>query len=72
MAPSTTLVNSELLIENGPWQTSLWIQNAFDRTYYTRGFGGFSNDPRDEYAFNEPYYQLGNGRQYGVTVKYEF
>ena len=71
-APSTTLVNSEIVVLHGDWQTSLWIQNAFDREYYTRGFGGFSNDPRDEYAFNEPYYQIGNGRQFGITVKYAF
>ena len=71
-APSTTLVNTEVVWFNDNWQTSLWIQNAFDREYYTRGFGGFSNDPRDEYAFDEPYYQLGNGRQFGITVKYTF
>lgn len=71
-SPSTTLVNSEIVVLHGDWETSLWIQNAFDREYYTRGFGGFSNDPRDEYAFDEPYYQLGNGRQFGVTVKYAF
>ena len=71
-APSTTLVNSEIVWFSDNWQTSVWIKNAFDEEYYTRGFGGFSNDPRDEYAFAEPYYQLGNGRQFGVTVKYEF
>lgn len=71
-APSTTLVNSEIVVLHGDWQASLWIQNAFDREYYTRGFGGFSNDPRDEYAFEEPYYQIGNGRQFGITVKYAF
>ena len=71
-SPSFALVNSELVLFSGDWQTSLWVQNAFDREYFTRGFGGFSNDPRDEYAFDEPYFQIGNGRQYGVTVKYEF
>ena len=71
-SPSTTLVNSEIVVLHGDWQTSLWVQNAFDREYYTRGFGGFSNDPRDEYAFDEPYYQIGNRRQFGVTVKYAF
>lgn len=71
-SPSTTLLNSEIVVLHGDWQTSLWVLNAFDREYYTRGFGGFSNDPRDEYAFDEPYYQIGNGRQFGVTVKYAF
>ncbi|NDV91860.1 TonB-dependent receptor [Alteromonas sp. 345S023] len=71
-APTTTLVNSQLVLTYDNWHTSVWVQNAFDKEYYTRGFGGFSNDPRDDYAFSEPYYQLGNGRQFGVTVKYEF
>jgi outer membrane receptor protein involved in Fe transport len=71
-SPSTTLLNSEIVVLHGDWQTSLWVLNAFDREYYTRGFGDFSNDPRDEYAFDEPYYQIGNGRQFGVTVKYAF
>lgn len=71
-SPSTTLVNSELVWQVNQWQTSLWVKNAFDRTYYVRGFGGFSNDPRDYYEFDEPYYQLGNGRQFGVSVTYDF
>ena len=73
-APSTTLVNSEVVMLYGDWQTSLWVQNAFDREYYTRGFGGFNNDPREGYDPENPrpYYQLGNGRQFGVTVKYAF
>ena len=72
MSPSTTLVNTQLVWQQGNWNTSLWVNNAFDKTYYVRGFGGFSNDPRDEYAFAEPYYQLADGRQYGVTVNYQF
>ncbi|MEW9798196.1 TonB-dependent receptor [Alteromonas sp. CYL-A6] len=72
MAPSATLVNTQLEWVNENWVATLWIRNAFDRTYYTRGFGGFSNDPRDAYAFDEPYYQTGDGRQTGITVRYEF
>lgn len=71
-APSRALVHTQLSWSQGDWETSLWVNNIFDRTYYTRGFGGFSNDPRDFYAFEEPYYQLGNGRQTGVTVRYQF
>ena len=56
----------------GMLRTTLWVKNVFDKTWYTRGFGGFSNDPRDFYEFDEPYYQLGNGRQTGVTVRYQF
>ncbi|GEA10486.1 TonB-dependent receptor [Alteromonas sp. KUL49] len=72
ISPATTLVNSELVWFAGDWRTTFWVKNAFDREYYTRGFGGFSNDPRDEYAFDEYYYQLGNGRQYGVSIRYQF
>ncbi len=71
-APATTLVNTEVALLNGDWTTTLWVQNLFEKTYYVRGFGGFSNDPRDLYAFDEPYYQLGDGRQFGITVHYTF
>ncbi|MEI8648791.1 hypothetical protein P4S73_14335 [Paraglaciecola sp. Hal342] len=40
----------------------------FDRTYYVRGFGGFNNDPREGYVTPEPYYQLGDGRQVGISA----
>ncbi|WP_026294751.1 TonB-dependent receptor [Salinimonas chungwhensis] len=75
MSPSTTLVNTQLKWEDSNWYASIWANNLFDKTYYVRGFGGFSNDPRDGeegYGMPEPYYQLGPGRQYGVTVGYQF
>jgi outer membrane receptor protein involved in Fe transport len=71
-SPFTVLVNSEIIWSQDQWQASLWVKNALDRTYYVRGFGGFSNDPRDYYAFDEPYYQLGDGRQFGLSARYEF
>ncbi|NVK55151.1 MAG: TonB-dependent receptor [Alteromonadaceae bacterium] len=71
-APSRVLVHSQLSWQQLTWEATLWVNNAFDRTHYTRGFGGFSNDPRDFYEFDEPYYQLGDGRQTGVTVRYHF
>lgn len=71
-SPATTLFNTEVSWVAGDWRTSLWVKNMFDKTYYTRGFGGFSNDPRDEYAFDEPYYQLGDGRQFGITTRFQF
>lgn len=71
-APSRGLVHTQLSWQTDNWETQLWVNNVFDKTYYTRGFGGFSNDPRDFYAFEEPYYQLGNGRQTGITVRYQF
>lgn len=71
-SPSTTLVNTEVVWTQPDWQTTLWVRNVFDEEYYVRGFGGFSNDPRDGYFPNEPYYQLGDGRQVGITVRYQF
>ncbi|GGF72582.1 TonB-dependent receptor [Alteromonas lipolytica] len=72
-APSRVLLHTQLSWQvEQQWQVQLWINNALNKTFYTRGFGGFSNDPRDYYAFEEPYYQLGNGRQTGVTLRYQF
>ena len=68
----TALVNTRVAYGFDQLTLSIWGKNVFDRTYYTRGFGGFSNDPRDEYAFPEPYFQQGNGRQFGVSARYEF
>ncbi len=72
MSPSATLFNTQLHWEQENWSTTVWVKNLFDKTYYVRGFGGFSNDPRDNYAFDEPYYQLADGRQFGVTFNYRF
>ncbi|MGQ8367427.1 TonB-dependent receptor [Glaciecola sp. 1036] len=71
-APFTLVVNSHLSYQIGKNVLSLWVKNLFDRTVYTRGFGGFSNDPRDEYAFEEPYFQFGQPRQIGVSYQYQF
>ncbi|MBU3022282.1 TonB-dependent receptor [Aestuariibacter sp. A3R04] len=72
VAPTATVFNTDISWQKGPWTTTLWIKNVFDKVYYVRGFGGFSNDPRDEYAFNEPYFQWGDGRQVGVTTRIHF
>lgn len=50
---------------------SLWAKNLTDEDYYSRGFGGFGNDPRDGYT-SKPYYQLSDPRQFGVTLTYQF
>lgn len=71
-APATTLYNTDITWVKGMLRTTLWVKNVFDKTWYTRGFGGFSNDPRDYYEFAEPYYQLGDGRQFGVTARFQF
>lgn len=67
-SPFTVLVNAQMRLDWDEWTFSLWTKNLFDREHYVRGFGGFSNDPRDEYAFPEPYLQLGDGRQVGLTA----
>ncbi|XOV78497.1 MAG: TonB-dependent receptor [Aestuariibacter sp.] len=67
-----TLFNASLTKHWRDIRFDLWGKNLFDQTYYTRGFGGFSNDPRDGYFPAEPYYQIGNGRMLGVTATYQF
>ncbi len=71
-APFTVVVNTNVTYQIGKSTISLWVKNIFDRTVFTRGFGGFSNDPRDEYAFVEPYYQFGQPRQVGASYTYSF
>nr|WP_136249888.1 TonB-dependent receptor [Ningiella ruwaisensis] len=71
-SPFTAIVNTNLTWEKNEYLVRLWIKNVFDRRVYTRGFGGFSNDPRDEYAFDEPYFQFGQERQVGVSFQYQF
>jgi len=69
-APFTVVLNTELSYERDNYLLKLWVKNLTDRDIYTRGFGGFSNDPRDEYAFDEPYFQFGQERQVGLTFSY--
>lgn len=69
-SPSYTLANTSLVYAGENWSLSLWIKNLLDKEYFVRGFGGFSNDPRDGYATPEPYFQLGDGRQAGVSIDY--
>lgn len=71
-SPSYELVHTRLSYEWDEWAVSLFVKNLLDETYFVRGFGGFSNDPRDFYEFAEPYYQLGDGRQAGVSLDYRF
>lgn len=74
------LVNSSINWNLDSWTLQLWAKNIFDREYTVRGFGGFSNDPRDYnpddgdfgYEQAQPYLQFGNGRRVGVTIQYQF
>jgi outer membrane receptor protein involved in Fe transport len=72
LSPSFVLLNSTLSYALDNWLLSLRAKNLLNREYFVRGFGGFSNDPRDFYETPEPYYQLGNGRQVGVSASYRF
>ena len=64
-----SLFNLRLAWSSGPWTVALWGRNLTDETVQTRGFGGFGNDPRKFYA-EEPYYQLGEPRVYGASVRW--
>jgi iron complex outermembrane recepter protein len=65
------LLNSHLSYRYGAWDFSLWGRNLTDRDVIVRGFGSFGNDPRKNYAL-EPYYQFGEPRVIGATVKFNF
>ncbi|MFQ3235975.1 MAG: iron complex outermembrane receptor protein [Paraglaciecola sp.] len=71
-SPAYVLVNTSIKFQLPDWSFSLWAKNILDKEYYVRGFGGFSNNPRDGYATPEPYFQLADGRQIGMSANYEF
>ncbi|MDN4500801.1 TonB-dependent receptor [Alteromonadaceae bacterium BrNp21-10] len=72
LSDSFVLVNARLKYHLQNWTLALWGKNIFDEEYQTRGFGGFNNDPREFFETPEPYYQLGDGRQLGVSADYRF
>jgi outer membrane receptor protein involved in Fe transport len=71
-APFTLVLNTSVTWQQSEHLVRLWVKNLADRDVFTRGFGDFSNDPRDGYAFAEPYFQFGQERQLGVTYEYQF
>ena len=68
---SYELINARLNYALGEWDLSLWGRNLTNKDVIVRGFGGFGNDPRKDYA-TEPYYQFGEPRMFGVSGKYDF
>ncbi|WP_341501180.1 TonB-dependent receptor plug domain-containing protein [Gallaecimonas sp. GXIMD4217] len=68
---SYALWHAALNWQQGNWELSLYGKNLFDRDYAVRGFGGFGNDPAKSYAV-EPYWQLGDGREVGISGTYRF
>ncbi|NVJ61204.1 MAG: TonB-dependent receptor [Gammaproteobacteria bacterium] len=65
------LIHWKFAYDVNNWNVSIWMKNALDKTYFTRGFGGFGNDPRDGYTA-KPYYQLADPKQVGVTFNYNY
>jgi outer membrane receptor protein involved in Fe transport len=68
---SYTLLNTSISYEKSNWTTTLWGKNLTDKSYQTRGFGSFGNNPGNGYA-TELYTQQGNPRTFGLTVGYNF
>ncbi len=63
-------VGASLTYQESNWNVSLWGRNLTDEDYAVRGFGGFGNDPRKFYA-EEPYYQYGEPRTFGISFGYQ-
>ena len=70
--PAYAIVNVSARYQFKDIELQFSVKNMLDKTYYVRGFGGFSNDPRDYYETPEPYFQWGNGRRFAVTASYSF
>ena len=70
--PAYAVLNASARYQYKDIELQFSVKNMLDKTYYVRGFGGFSNDPRDYYETPEPYYQWGNGRRFAVTASYSF
>tara|TARA_B110000483_G_scaffold164961_1_gene195216 strand:+ start:6441 stop:8600 length:2160 start_codon:yes stop_codon:yes gene_type:complete len=65
-----TLLNARLMwIASDDIEVSLWGRNLTNEDFTTRGFGSFGNDPRDDYT-PDNYFQFGEPRQVGLSVKY--
>ena len=67
-SPAYALLNARIAYHGDGYTLSLWSRNLTDKTYYTRAFGSFGNDPKNGYAV-EPYYQYGEPRVYGATFE---
>ncbi len=72
--PSYSVFNANFTKDVGPYEISFWVNNLLDEVYYSRGFGGFNNDPFDGFdqTMPEEYFQFANGRRAGITVNATF
>jgi|MEHZ01.5.fsa_nt_MEHZ011385232.1_33 outer membrane receptor protein involved in Fe transport len=65
-----TLLNARLMWNaSDDIELSLWGRNLTNEDFTTRGFGSFGNDPRDGYT-PDNYFQFGEPREVGLSVKY--
>jgi iron complex outermembrane recepter protein len=68
-AGAYTLTHVKAGYEGEHWSIYAWARNAFDQDYVIRGFN-FGNEP--PLFESKRYTQLGEPRQLGVTVRWEF
>jgi outer membrane receptor protein involved in Fe transport len=68
-APAYSLTNVKVGYEAEHWSVYLWSRNVFDEQYVIRGFY-FGNEP--PYFENTLYTQLGEPRQIGMSVRWEW
>lgn len=68
---SYSLIHAQLAYEQEDYALTLYGRNLTDEDTQVRGFGGFGNDPRKEYA-EEPYYQYGEPLTFGLEGKLYF
>ena len=61
------LINASISYDAQNWGVRLWGRNLADEDYFVRGFF-FGNDPRDFYTAR-PFTQLGEPRQFGVSIR---
>jgi len=65
-----TLMNASLRYARGQTEYQLWSRNLTDQDYSVHGLY-FANDPRKGWV-NETYYQYGEPRAFGISVKHSF
>ena len=64
------LLHATLTYTHERWRVRLWGRNLADEDYFVRGFQ-FGNDPRDFYT-SRGFTQLGEPRQYGLSIELDF
>lgn len=70
MLDRATLVNASVARKIGDAELTLWTRNLFDEDVAVHGLY-FGNDPRKGYV-NESYFQLGEPRLAGLSVRFSF